>query len=106
MLVTEVNPAERNLIVSRRAVIERERQVKAEGFWKTIAEGQVKTGIVRSIKPFGVFVDLGGVDGLIQVSEMCWQRVEDPNTVVQRSADSGGVMVNRIDSKRARLAWA
>ena len=60
VMVAEVNPSERNLIVSRRAVIERERQVKAEEFWKTIAEGQVKTGIVRSVKPFGVFVDLGG----------------------------------------------
>ncbi|HXD87763.1 MAG TPA: S1 RNA-binding domain-containing protein [Urbifossiella sp.] len=96
VMVAEVNPAERNLIVSRRAVIERERQVKAEEFWKTIAEGQVKTGIVRSVKPFGVFVDLGGADGLIPVSEISWQRVDDPNSLL-KVGDSVEVKVSRID---------
>ncbi|HSQ58652.1 MAG TPA: S1 RNA-binding domain-containing protein, partial [Gemmata sp.] len=58
--VIELNPSERNLIVSRRAILERERAQKAEEFWQNIAEGQVRKGIVKSIKPFGAFVDLGG----------------------------------------------
>jgi small subunit ribosomal protein S1 len=103
VMVAEVNPAERNLIVSRRAVLERERQVKAEEFWKTIAEGQVKTGIVRSVKPFGVFVDLGGADGLIPVSEISWERVADPNTLF-KVGDSVEVKVNRVDHEARKIS--
>ncbi|MDB5312616.1 MAG: rpsA 2 [Gemmataceae bacterium] len=96
VMVAEVVPSERNLIVSRRAVLERERQQKAELFWQTVAEGQVKKGIVRSVKPFGVFVDLGGADGLIPVSEISWQRVNDPNELF-KVGDSVEVQINRID---------
>ena len=81
--VVELNPEERNLIVSRRAMLERERAQKAEQFWTTIAEGQIRKGIVKSIKPFGAFVDLGGADGLIPVSEFSWQRVNDLNEFVK-----------------------
>src|SRR5205823_3159061 len=102
VMVAEVNPEERNLIVSRRAVLERERQIKAEEFWKTIAEGQVKTGIVRSVKPFGVFVDLGGADGLLPVSEISWSRVEDPNTLF-KVGDSVEVKVNRVDHEARKI---
>ena len=102
VMVAEVNPSERNLIVSRRAVMERERQIKAEEFWKTIAEGQVKTGIVRSVKPFGVFVDLGGADGLLPVSEISWQRVEDPGTLF-KVGDSVEVKVNRVDFEARKI---
>jgi small subunit ribosomal protein S1 len=102
VMVAEVNPAERNLIVSRRAALERERQVKAEEFWKTVAEGQVKPGIVRSVKPFGVFVDLGGVDGLIPVSEISWARVEDPNSLF-KIGDAVEVKINRVDHEARKI---
>src|SRR5207237_5964032 len=69
-LVTEVEPEERNLIVSRRALLEREREEMREKLWTELAEGQVREGIVRSIKDFGAFVDLGGVDGLVHIGEM------------------------------------
>jgi small subunit ribosomal protein S1 len=103
VMVAEVNPAEKNLIVSRRAVMERERQIKAEEFWKTAAEGQVVTGIVRSVKPFGVFVDLGGADGLLPVSEMSWQRVDDPATLF-KVGDSVEVKINRIDTETRKIS--
>ena len=103
VMVAEVNPEERNLIVSRRAVMERERQVKAEEFWKTAAEGQVVKGIVRSVKAFGVFVDLGGADGLLPVSEMSWQRVEDPNSLF-KIGDSVEVKINRIDKETRKIS--
>jgi len=96
VMVIEVNPSERNLIVSRRAVQEREKQVKAEEFWKNVQEGQVRRGIVRSIKPFGAFVDLGGADGLIPASEFSWQRVNDLNEYVKVGQEVE-VLVNRID---------
>ena len=103
VMVAEVSPEERNLIVSRRAILERERQVKAEEFWKTIAEGQIKKGIVRSIKPFGVFVDLDGADGLLPVSELSWQRVNDPNELF-KVGDSVEVMVNRVDHDTRKIS--
>lgn len=103
VMVAEVVPEERNLIVSRRAVLERERQQKAEEFWATVAEGQVKKGIVRSVKPFGVFVDLGGADGLIPVSEISWQRVNDPNELF-KVGDTAEVLINRVDFETRKIS--
>ncbi len=102
VMVTEVNPEERNLLVSRRAVQEKEKQVKAEVFWKTVAEGQVLKGIVRSIKPFGAFVDLGGADGLIPASEFSWQRVADLNEFV-KIGQQVEVKVNRVDLEARKI---
>lgn len=94
--VIERNPEERNLIVSRRALLERERAQKAEQFWATIKEGEVRKGTVKSIKPFGAFVDLGGADGLIPISEFSWQRVNDINDVV-KVGQTVEVFVSRVD---------
>jgi small subunit ribosomal protein S1 len=100
--VVELDPSERNLIVSRRSILERERQQKAEEFWKTIAEGQVRKGIVKSIKPFGAFVDLGGADGLIPISEFSWQRVNDLSEFVKLGQEVQ-VMVSRIDRDTRKI---
>ena len=102
VMVAEVNPSERNLIVSRRAVQEKEKQAKAEEFWKNVQEGQVRRGIVRSIKPFGAFVDLGGADGLIPASEFSWQRVADLNEFVKIGQEVE-VKINRIDFEARKI---
>ncbi len=102
-LVTEVNPEERNLVVSRRALLEREREEAREKLWKELAEGQVRPGTVRSVKDFGAFVDLGGVDGLLHVSEMSWQRVQDPTTIVQPGQQLR-VIVLKIDPERRKVS--
>jgi small subunit ribosomal protein S1 len=102
-MVVEVNPSERNLILSRRALLEREREIKAQEFWKTVAEGQVRQGVVRSVKAFGAFVDLGGADGLIPVSEFSWQRVNDLSQFV-KVGDSVQVMVTRVDPEARKIA--
>jgi small subunit ribosomal protein S1 len=81
--VTEVKPEERNLVVSRRAVLERERDEQREKFWDGLAVGQMRSGMVRSILPFGAFVDLGGADGLIPIGELSWTRVNSPEEVVK-----------------------
>ncbi len=81
--VLEASPAEQKLVVSRRAVLERERQEQAEKFWSGIEEGHILRGTVRNIKSFGVFVDLGGVDGLIPASELAWQRVDNLEEIVR-----------------------
>ena len=104
VMVSEVNPEERNLIVSRRAVLERERQQKAEQFWATLEEGKVFSNvIVKSVKPFGAFVDLGGADGLIPVSEMSWTRVENPEEVL-KPGQLVDVKVLRIDPDNRKIA--
>jgi small subunit ribosomal protein S1 len=102
VMVAEVNPEERNLIVSRRAVQEKEKQAKAEEFWKNVQEGQVRKGIVRSIKPFGAFVDLGGADGLIPASEFSWQRVNNLEEFVKIGQEVE-VLINRIDFEARKI---
>ncbi len=101
--VTEVDPAERNLVVSRRNLLEREREEARDKLWNELAEGQVRSGVVRSVRDFGAFVDLGGVDGLLHVSEMSWQRVQDPTTLVQ-PGQTVQVVVLRIDRERRKVS--
>jgi small subunit ribosomal protein S1 len=102
-LVVEVKPAERNLVVSRRALLEKEREEIREKLWQELAEGQVRQGIVRSVRDFGAFVDLGGADGLLHVSEMSWSRVQDPATVVQ-PGQSIKVVVLKVDRERRKVS--
>jgi small subunit ribosomal protein S1 len=101
--VVEVNPEERNLVVSRRALLEREREENREKLWNELAEGQVRQGVVRSVRDFGAFVDLGGVDGLLHVSEMAWTRVKDPASVVQ-PGQTIKVAVLKIDRESRKLS--
>jgi small subunit ribosomal protein S1 len=102
-MVVEVKPSERNLVVSRRALLEKEREENREKLWQELAEGQIREGIVRSIRDFGAFVDLGGVDGLLHVSEMSWTRVKDPSTIV-KPGQSVKVIVLKIDRERRKVS--
>ena len=101
--VTEVDPAARNLVVSRRVLLEREREESKEKLWQEIAEGQVREGIVRSVKEFGAFIDLGGLDGLLHISEMSWSRVADASTVVQ-PGQKLKVVVLKIDREKRKIS--
>jgi small subunit ribosomal protein S1 len=101
--VQEVKPDERNLVVSRRILLEREREESREKLWKELAEGQVRQGVVRNIKDFGAFVDLGGVDGLLHIGEMSWARVKHPSDVVQLG-QSVKVVVLKIDRESRKLS--
>jgi small subunit ribosomal protein S1 len=102
-LVTEVDPVERNLVVSRRALLEKEREEAREKLWQELAEGQIRQGVVRSVKDFGAFVDIGGADGLLHVSEMSWSRVKDATQVVQ-PGQSLKVLVLKIDHERRKIS--
>lgn len=101
-VVTEVNPAERNLVVSRRAMLERERDEQKEKFWAGLEVGQTKTGMVRSIMPFGVFVSLGAADGLIPMSELSWTHVKDATEVV-KEGQTVDVKVVRLDPENKKI---
>jgi small subunit ribosomal protein S1 len=101
-LVAEVNPEERNLVVSRRALLEKEREENREKLWQELAEGQVREGIVRSVRDFGAFVDLGGVDGLVHISQMSWARVQNAADVVQ-PGQTVKVVVLKLDREARKV---
>jgi small subunit ribosomal protein S1 len=101
--VVEVVPSERNLVVSRRALLDQEREQLREKFWTEVEEGQIRSGIVSSVRDFGAFVDLGGADGLLHVSEMSWSRISDPTSVVQ-PGQSVKVAVLRVDREKRKLS--
>jgi small subunit ribosomal protein S1 len=102
-LVAEANPLEKNLVLSRRALLEKEREETREKLWQELAEGQIRPGTVRSVKDFGAFIDLGGVDGLLHVSEMSWSRVEKATDLVQVGQQLQ-VVVLKIDRERRKLS--
>jgi small subunit ribosomal protein S1 len=101
-VVTEVKPEERNLVVSRRALLERERDEQREKFWSGLEVGQVRSGMVRSIQPFGAFVDLGGADGLIPIGELSWTRVNHPSDVV-KEGQKVDVKVMKVDRETRKI---
>ena len=89
-------------MVSRRALLEKEREVNREKLWAELKEGQILEGIVRSVRDFGAFVDLGGVDGLIHVSELSWERVKDVASVVQ-PGQKVKVVVLKLDREQRKV---
>lgn len=102
-MVTDADPVEKNLVVSRRALLEQQREEQREQKWQELAEGQIQEGVVRKVENFGAFVDLGGVDGLLHVSEMSWARVHDPREVVQ-PGQRVKVVVLRLDRERRKIS--
>ena len=82
-LVTEANERRGNLVLSRRAVLEREREQKKQEQLEKVEAGDILEGTVRSVKDFGAFVDLGALDGLIHVSKLSWERIKHPSEVLE-----------------------
>ena len=82
-VITEVNPQKRNLVLSRRALLQQERAEREQEQWKDLAVGQTLSGTVKTIKDYGAFIDLGGVDGFLHVGEMSWNRINHPTELVK-----------------------
>ena len=101
-LVTECNPERRNLVLSRRAVLEREREEARQQMLETLAPGQIHEGVVRKILDFGAFVDLGGVDGLLHISQLGWGRVNHPSDVLTEG-QTIKVRVDKIDPETRKI---
>jgi small subunit ribosomal protein S1 len=103
-LVTEADSQRRNLVLSRRAVLEREREEARRTMLESLAPGQVCEGVVRKVLDFGAFVDLGGgVDGLIHVSQLGWGRVKHPSEVVQEGQKIR-VRVEKVDPDAKKIS--
>jgi len=105
-VITEANPERRNLVLSRRALLEREQEEAREQLWESLEPGQVREGVVRKLMDFGAFVDLGGVDGLVHVSQLGWGRVHHPSEVLQEGQRIQ-VRIQKLDpeSKRISLSY-
>ncbi|MBN1590030.1 MAG: S1 RNA-binding domain-containing protein [Pirellulales bacterium] len=102
-IVTEANPERRNLVLSRRAVLEREREESRQQLLRSLAPGQVHEGVVRKLMDFGAFVDLGGVDGLLHISQLGWGRVNHPGDVLAEG-QAIKVKVLKIDHGSRRIS--
>ncbi len=101
--VIKLNKARRNIVVSRRAVLEEERQKQREKLLKEIEVGQVREGLVKNITDFGVFIDLGGVDGLLHITDMSWGRISHPSELVALG-DKINVKIIDFDKNTGRIS--
>jgi small subunit ribosomal protein S1 len=101
--VIKLNKRRRNIVVSRRVVLEEERAIKRGKLIKELEKGQVRKGQVKNITDFGAFVDLGGIDGLLHITDMSWGRVSHPSEIVS-IGDEIEVKVLEFDKERERIS--
>jgi small subunit ribosomal protein S1 len=101
--IIKLNKRRRNIVVSRRVILETERASKREHLMKELEVGQVRKGIVKNITDFGAFIDLGGVDGLLHITDMSYGRVSHPTELVQIGTEVE-VKVLDIDWQRERIS--
>jgi len=101
--IIKLNKRRRNIVVSRRVILEAEREKKRETLVKELLVGQVREGVVKNITDFGAFIDLGGLDGLLHITDMSWGRVGHPSEVVTIGS-SIDIKVLDIDWDRERIS--
>ena len=101
--IIEADKERRRAIGSVRAVLEAENAKKREEFFSTVAEGNTYKGVVKSMTSYGAFVDLGGVDGMVHVSEMSWRRIHNPAEVF-KIGDEVEVFVKSVDAEKGRIS--
>ncbi|MEJ2185358.1 MAG: 30S ribosomal protein S1, partial [Gemmatimonadota bacterium] len=101
--IIKLNKRRRNIVVSRRVILEQEREKKKEHLVKELLVGQVREGIVKNVTDFGAFIDLGGLDGLLHITDMSWGRVGHPSEIVS-IGDRMDVKVLDIDWDRERIS--
>ncbi len=100
--ITEVNAAKRNLVVSRRSLLIQERKDAAANFWPQAEVGQQYKGRVKTIKDYGAFVDIGGVDGFLHIGEMSWTRIKHPTDVLQEGVEIDVVIIS-LDREKQKI---
>ena len=101
--IVKLNPANENIVVSHKALIEKELQAQREKILATMEPGQVLEGTVKNITDFGVFIDLGGVDGLLHITDLSWGRVSHPSELVGLD-EKLNVVVLDYDKERQRIS--
>jgi small subunit ribosomal protein S1 len=101
--IIKLNKRRRNIVVSRRVILENERAGKREKLMKELEKDQIRKGVVKNITDFGAFIDLGGVDGLLHITDMSWGRISHPSELVAIGAELE-VKVLDIDWQRERIS--
>ena len=101
--VIKLDQARNNVVVSRRAVVEQEMQEERSELLKNLEEGQVVTGIVKNLTDYGAFVNLGGLDGLLHITDIAWKRVKHPSEALN-VGDEVTVRVLKFDRERNRVS--
>ncbi len=101
--ILELDKNRNNVVLSRRALLEESQSANRSTFLADLAKGQIRTGVVSSIVNFGAFIDLGGVDGLVHVSELSWKHIEHASEVVEIGQEVT-VEVLEVDSDRERVS--
>ncbi len=101
--ILKIDEARRNIVVSRRKLIEDEREEKKKKLLAEIAPQQIRKGVVKNIAEFGAFVDLGGIDGLLHITDMSWGRVQHPSDVVHIDQELEVFILN-VDKEKEKIA--
>jgi len=101
--VIKLNKIRKNIVVSRRVVLEEKRDAKRQELLEEIEEGQVREGTVKNITDFGVFIDLGGLDGLLHITDMSWSRIKHPSEMV-KIGDKLDVKILKFDEDKKRIS--
>lgn len=101
--ITEVNPKKRNLVVSRRALLQAEREEGEGAFWAQVEVGQAYTGIVKTLKDYGAFINIGPVDGFLHIGEISWARINHPRDVLAEG-QSLEVKILKLDPEKKRIS--
>ncbi len=93
----------RRIVGSVKAVLKEENKKKRDAFWAEAAEGKTYTGVVKSLTPFGAFVDIGGVDGLVHISELSWKKISHPSQVVKEGEEIE-VFIKSLDKEKQKIS--
>jgi small subunit ribosomal protein S1 len=101
--VLKLNRKRGNVVVSRRAILEDEQKAMRDALAETLTEGAVVTGKVKNVTDYGIFVDLGGMDGLLHVSDLAWGRAPHPNSVV-KPGEEIQVQILKFDKEKQRIS--
>jgi small subunit ribosomal protein S1 len=101
--IIKLNKRRRNIVVSRRVILETERASKREHLMKELEVGQTRKGVVKNITDFGAFIDLGGVDGLLHITDMSYGRVSHPSELLQIGQEAE-IKILDIDWQRERIS--
>jgi len=101
--IIEVNRSRRRAVGSIRSVLKDARKILADKFWETAEEGKEYTGVVKSLTAYGAFVDLGGIDGMIHISELSWGRIKHPSEVVN-VGDTVSVYIKSLDQEKGKIS--
>ena len=101
--ILKIDEARRNIVISRRKLIEHEREEAKRRLLDTLEQGQIVRGVVKNIADFGAFVDLGGIDGLLHITDMSWGRINHPSEML-RIDDEVEVKVLNIDTEKEKIA--